>query len=213
MSGRESSHTYLQLAAECAHNGLREIIDGQGRRRWLATCGHCGKEDSVFRSDVRNAQQILSHFNRARWVLARKSSPYCSRECQKMSTQANNNKSASAPPPAIAAIGPNPIIMRRVITLLNDQFDMKTRLYRESYSDERVAKEAETSLEFVTTFRRGAYGELAEDPMISKLRDEVAALKALQNEELAKMRATFEAQNKELDYKLARLAGTHKAAG
>jgi hypothetical protein len=212
MSGRESSHTYLQLAAECAHHGLREIIDGQGRRRWLAACGHCGKESSVFRADVRNAQQVLGHFTRAKWILARKASPYCSKECsnaERTMSSTNTNKAPAAP---VQAIGPNPVIMRRVITLLNDQFDMKTRLYREGYSDERVAKEAETSPEFVTTFRRGAYGELAEDPMISKLREEVAALKALQLEELAKMRAVFEAQTKELDYKLARLTG-HKAAG
>jgi hypothetical protein len=203
----------LHLAAEYAHHGLREVLDGHGRRRWWATCGHCGKEDSVFRSDVRNPQQIIGHFTKARWILARKTSPYCSPECMRAekAMQPNNNNKAPAAP--VQTIGPNPVIMRRVITLLNDQFDMKTRLYREGYSDERVAKEAETSPDFVTTFRRGAYGELAEDPMISKLRDEVAALKALQLEELNKLRMIFEAQNKELDFKLARLAGNHKAAG
>ena len=126
-----------------------------------------------------------------------------------MSSQANNIK---APPP-VPAIGPNPIIMRRVITLLNDQFDMKTRLYREGWSDERVAKDAETSPDYVTTLRRSAYGELAEDPMITKARDDIGALKSLLETEIIKLRATFEAQIKELDYKLARIIGHHKAAG
>jgi hypothetical protein len=205
-------NNYLHLAAECAHHGLRETLDAAGRRRWAVTCGHCGKDADVFRSDVRQAQQILGHFTRTGWVLARRTSPYCSKECSKaekaMSSQPNNTKA-----PAVPAIGPNPLIMRRVITLLNDQFEMKTRLYREGWSDDRVAKEAETSPEFVITFRRSAYGELAEDPMITKLRDDVAALKSLLEQEVVNFRATFEAQIKELDYKLARIIGHHKAAG
>ena len=215
MSARDSNH-YLHLAAECAHHGLREILDGNGRRRWCATCTNCGKEDSVFRSDVRNAQQVIGHFTRAKWVLARKASPYCSADCRraaketKEKTMTSPIKTSALP---VQAIGPNPVIMRRVITLLNDHFDMKTRLYNGGWSDEVIAKNAETSPEFVTTFRRSAYGELAEDPMISKLRDDVAALRQLLEQEVTKMRATFEAQIKEVDYKLARLIGAHKAAG
>jgi phosphoserine phosphatase len=106
------------------------------------------------------------------------------------------------------------MIMRRVITLLNDHFDMDKRLYRSGWSDELIAKTAETSPEFVVTFRRSAYGELAEDPMISKLRDDVAALRELFEQEVHKLRAQFEPQLREVDYKLARLIGEHnKAAG
>jgi hypothetical protein len=211
MRGKENN--YLHLAAECAHHGLRETLDGQGRRRWALTCGHCGKEADVFRSDVRHAQQILGHFTRAGWLLARRTSPYCSKECSKAEKTMSSPNNTKPPAASVPAIGPNPIIMRRVITLLNDQFDMQTRLYRESYSDERVAKEAETSPDYVITLRRSAYGELAEDPMISRARDDIVALKALLEQEIVKLRGTFDAQIKELDYKLARIIGHHKAAG
>lgn len=220
MSAKDSSN-YLQLAAECAHHGLREVLDGHGRRRWCVTCASCGKEDSVFRSDVRNPQQVIGHFTRTKWLLGRKTAPYCSAECRKAAKVSEKEISkewamalpikTSAPP--VQAIGPNPIIMRRVITLLNDHFDMKTRLYANGWSDEIIARNAETSPDFVTTFRRSAYGELAEDPMISKLRDDVAALKELLEQEAIKFRAQWEAQIKELDYKLARIIGAHKAAG
>lgn len=208
--GVYDSYSYLRLQAECAHHGVREIVDGAGRRRWEVACSQCGKATNFFRSDVKNAQQVVNHFLRAGWVLKRKATPYCSVECSKAARMELKMPEKAAP---VQAIGPNPVIMRRVITLLNDQLDMDKRLYRAGYSDERVAKEAETSLEFVVSFRRSAYCELAEDPMISQVRGEVAALKGLFEEEIAKLRAHFEPQIKEVDYKLARLIGTHKAAG
>jgi len=214
--GVRDSHSYMEMAAECARHGILEILDGAGRRRWQATCGHCGKSTDYFRADVKDAPQILNHFAKTKWILTRKGSPYCSTECGKTARQIEMEKRMSTPTkaPPVQAIGPNPVIMRRVITLLNDQFDIDKRLYRDGWSDERVAKDAETSPEFVTTFRRSAYGELAEDPMISRLRDDIAALKELLDQEAAKLRAHFDAQIRELDYKLARIIGQHnKAAG
>lgn len=210
--GVKDSHQYLKMEAECAHHGIREILDGAGRRRWQMTCGQCGKSTDYFRSDLCDAPQIINHFKAGHWILKRKTTPYCSKECAKAARQIEMEPTMSEKAP-VPAIGPNPVIMRRVITLLNDQLDMDKRLYRAGYSDERVAKEAETSLEFVVSFRRSAYCELAEDPMISQMRGEVAALKGLFEEEIAKLRAYFEPQIKEVDYKLARLIGTHKAAG
>lgn len=217
MSGVKSSGSHMAMASECAHHGIREIVNGAGRRRWEVTCAHCFRSASCYRADVHDAAPIINHFAKAKWVLARKSSPFCSLECSRTQRAIEMELRMSSPikePPPVQAIGPNPVIMRRVITLLNDQFDIKSRLYREGWSDARVAKEAETSPDFVVTFRRSAYGELAEDPMISRLRDDVAALKELLEQEATKFRMQFEAQIKELDYKLARLIGQHnKASG
>jgi len=210
--GVRDSHSYLAMEAECAHHGIREILDGVGRRRWEVTCGHCGKSTSYFRSDVKDAAQIINHFAKMKWAFTRKGSPYCSMECSKTARQIEMERKMPNTPQPVQAIGPNPIIMRRVITLLNDHFDISKRLYGDGWSDERIAKDAETSPDFVATFRRSAYGELAENPMISKLRDDITALKELLEQEIAKLRTTFDPQFKELDYKLARLIG-HKAAG
>lgn len=85
---------------------------------------------------------------------------------------AEPNTPASPPP----AIPPNPKITRRVVTLLNDNFDADRRLYHPGWSDERVAKEGDTSLEFVISYRRQAYAELAEDPEATKIRSALAVL-------------------------------------
>lgn len=71
---------------------------------------------------------------------------------------------------------PNPKIQRDVYRLLDDHFDESTRLYRNGWTDKKVAEAAKTSEQFVITLRRGAYGELAEDPAITALKGEMASL-------------------------------------
>src|SRR5215472_14501143 len=156
--GTKHSQSYMQIEAELAHHGIRNINDGSGRRRWEATCGYCGKSSDFFRSDFIDAAQIINHFGRQLWVMARNRSPYCSRECAKaarIEKEQKEQKTMASPiaPPKPNGAGPNPIIMVRVITLLNDQFDKDKRLYRNGYTDERVAKETEASPEFVIKLR------------------------------------------------------------
>jgi len=129
-------------------------------------------------------------------------------------------RSSKAPAPAPAPkkeiedmtlkASPSPIpvnarLTRLVNDKLNDVFNETTRRYTEGWSDERVANETETSLLFVESYRRGAFGELAEDPGLASLRNDVDALPALFMVELDKIKAQWTAQVDELRGKIAAL--------
>ena len=71
---------------------------------------------------------------------------------------------------------PSPKIMRAVFEGLAAYFNEKAHLYTGGYSDLKLAKEIGTSEDFVARLRRESYGELAEDPMITSLRNAINTL-------------------------------------
>lgn len=68
-------------------------------------------------------------------------------------------------------------LTRFVMRTLEQVFDEHTRLYKDGYSDERVAKECKTSAENVAHVRVGAFGELAEPPAWVSIRNDMTTLK------------------------------------
>jgi hypothetical protein len=64
-------------------------------------------------------------------------------------------------------------ITHTIFQLLDSVFDATKRLYRSGYSDEVVAKDCGTTVEIVAKLRREVYGELAEDPRITTISDDV----------------------------------------
>lgn len=65
-------------------------------------------------------------------------------------------------------------ITHTVFQLLDSVFDPIKRLYRPPYSDARVAKDCGTTEEVVRGLRAEVYGELAEDPRIQNVMDDIA---------------------------------------
>lgn len=124
-------------------------------------------------------------------------------------------------PKAETAIGPDPKIARLIYASLDEHFDEVRRLYRSGWSDERIAKEIETSPVIVSRIRAAAYGELAEDPKITALRDDLELIRMEVEENVAKAiavanKAADDAREaiRKMQETLAR-AGVdhHKAAG
>lgn len=68
-------------------------------------------------------------------------------------------------------------VMRRTISAIEDVFDEVRMLYAGAESDATVAKRLDMSPEFVAKVRREAFGELAEDPELAKVRGELLVLK------------------------------------
>ena len=68
---------------------------------------------------------------------------------------------------------PDPKIAKRIYRKLDEVFDEDKRRFATGWTDEKIAKEIGTSPELVTRIRREAYGELAEDPAIVTLRDDI----------------------------------------
>lgn len=71
---------------------------------------------------------------------------------------------------------PSPKITHAVFQLLDSVFDPAKRLYKSGYTDQRVARECGTSEEVVLYLRVETFGQLAEDPRISTIRDDLELL-------------------------------------
>ena len=93
------------------------------------------------------------------------------------------------------SVGPDPKIGRKIYGLLDSHFDDLNRTYRRGWDDTRIATEADTSVDLVTRIRREAYGELAEDPRIQVLKDDLELLRMevteAQNASTEKLTALF----------------------
>jgi hypothetical protein len=201
----------LQLEADAAFYGFRKIQDGQGKIRWIVTCSNDGRESSCFHASFDSVNQLLTHFTRQGWIFNRKVSQYCSTQCarsakekQKIERKEDELKRPVLPP--VPAIQPDPKIQRRIYRALEEHFDDVKKLYREGWSDERISKTEDVSLDFVIKCRREGFGELAEDPEIAKLSGDIKALEELFT--------AFAQQIGELKHRMDKLSKTHnKASG
>lgn len=162
----------------------REVAPGTKRVSWLIRC-ECGEELAKNWKMNMPPEKVVQFTQQAGWEVSRKHPPKCpgciARE--KQMKQENRERptlvavtSTPAPEPTVEpAI--NPKLMRQVYALLDDNFDEQTRRYKGSWSDAKVAKECGASQTFVERVRREAYGELAEDPEVVALREDLVTLR------------------------------------
>ena len=222
----------MLLEADAAHYGVIRTTDKDGRRHFIATCAHCQRQQNTFNSTFDHVDEVLTHFRRLGWMFDYKASPYCTSQCQRSAKNAKRiedrekrrieevNHKPQAPPThstieaAAAALPPppsligNPKIVVKVITMLNEHFDLEKRLFRSGWSDERIANEAGTSVTFVVGYREDAYAKLAEDPVATKMREDIRALEDLQAQHVAEISAKVD----ELKARLDKWTGVHHKA-
>lgn len=133
--------------------------------KWVSTCQCCETERAWGWPDNTSTRFMLQNMERAGWTYDKKLGLVC---------DVCNEKAASKEMSKVDSI--NPKLQRKVFNLLDDHFDEDKRLYRAGWSDKKIADEAQTSEQFVTSLRKGAYGELAEDPAITMIRADINAL-------------------------------------
>ena len=80
-------------------------------------------------------------------------------------------------PPPQPQLGPDPKLERKIYAALDDHFDEVKRLYKGNATDATIAKDIGTSETIVARIRTEAYGELAEDPAIQSVRDQLEVMK------------------------------------
>lgn len=172
MGWRDSSSA---IAAEAGQYGIRfGSIEAGGRRspRWFIHCGTCETEVAKGWNAETSPDLMIGNMHRAGWKLQRNRPPICP-TCLHP-PRSNDNMTTEKKSPGI---GPDPKIARRVFALLDEHFDEGTRLYRSGYTDKRIAEEVGTSEELVARTRVAAYGELAEDPIVTGLKDDIQLLR------------------------------------
>lgn len=82
----------------------------------------------------------------------------------------------------LAAANPTPATaqaLRKVFALLEDQFDIDQGLYRNSYSDDQIAKETGISVEAVKNYRISGFGKLKPPSEFYSLSQQLRELETL----------------------------------
>lgn len=157
-------------AAEFGFAKVRVNLEGnQIDTRWRIVCATCGKESDHRWQPATGPSMMVGNMRRAGWTVAAKTPPKCP-AC----TNKREAKAVTTPKPEH---GPTPQIARRLIAVLDDHFIEATRRYKPGWDDAKIAQEIGVSVITVETFRRSAYGELAEDPVMAELRDGLELLR------------------------------------
>lgn len=158
--------------------------------RWACKCAACGTERVWGWENNTSTRFMLQNMNGAGWTQDKRGLI-----CDSCTEAEKKDRKMSK----IDSI--NPKLQRKVFNLLDDHFDEDRRLYRSGWSDKKIAEAAETSEQFVITLRRGAYGELAEDPAVTALRAEITAL----SEEMRLLADTTMEQMGKIEEKITQL--------
>jgi hypothetical protein len=69
--------------------------------------------------------------------------------------------------------------MRKVFALLEDNFDPEKGVYLHGYSDDRIAKETNISVEGVKKYRVDGFGKLKAPTELCKIQQDIAELEKL----------------------------------
>ena len=69
--------------------------------------------------------------------------------------------------------------MRKVFALLEDNFDPEKGVYLHGYSDERIAKETQISIDDVKKYRVDGFGKLKPPTEVDKIQSDIADLEKL----------------------------------
>lgn len=162
-----------------------------GRRAWFVDCS-CGASFATSLTSPYAPAKLAEGARKKGWSVSEGKTPLCP-NCLK------GNRMT----------GPDPKLARRIYALLDDHFDEAKKLYRPGWSDEKIAKELDVSQEIVVAIRTAAYGELAEDPQVTALRDDIELLRMEFSDSLAKMQADFAAKMSAVEQ---RLPSKHKKA-
>ena len=165
-----SNHAIREQAAALGFT-LKRIQPGpQGGRpatRWSCTCSKCGHEGTFAWAVNTSPAYMVQNIEQAGWFHSRRQ-----RICPNCIEEAKEARKMNKIEPVS-----NPKLQRKVFALLDDHFDEDRKLYKAGWSDKKVAEAADTSEQFVINVRRGAYGELAEDPAVTAIRAEIDELR------------------------------------
>jgi hypothetical protein len=176
---------FEQEAAPYGFTKKRVQIDGKVRVYWAITCATCRSEFKAAWPPNLRSNQLVKNMRAKFWTVGRHEAPKCAscnHKREDVKDMANTTERNPLAPPSSTPALPDGRIMRRLMGLLEDNFEEEKHRYREGYDDARIAREAECALEFVVRYRRQAFGEvIVDDPRLTKLAADLDALKSGQD--------------------------------
>lgn len=169
---RASRVAFAVMEKDAAREGFYRTHDpSRNRQRWATKCDTCGTERIWNIGDNSPIEYMQRTLTKSGWQ-AHKGT--CT--CPTCVNEAKMTKQTSTPQPSQAAIETSMKLQRKVYALLDEHFDEEKRIYRDGWSDKKIADAVQTATVYVETVRRSAYGELAEDPATTALRKDIASL-------------------------------------
>jgi len=170
--------TIQRIEAEALPYGLHRTMAGPNhQKKWTLHCAACDRDTQFGFSQDMPPQSMVADVRKRGWDVSDKRPPRCP-VCVELERQMSK-----------VHIGPDPKLNRKIFQFLDDHFDETKRLYRAGWSDQKIADEIGTHVDLIIKTRREAYGELAEDPVVQTLRDDIALMRL----ELDELTSTFNA--------------------
>lgn len=167
-----------------AYSILRGSLNGH--KRWFVTCA-CGVKASIGFPINTSTEKLVSTFRASGFTVDTKHKPICP-ACSKKDHGMSRT-----------AIAPDPKLARKVFGALEDHFDEIKKLYKPGWSDAKIATDLGVSPDLVISLRKGAFGELAEDPHLTQFRDDIELLKMEFSDKFATLSNDFTKRLGELE--------------
>lgn len=188
---------------EIALMGVKwEFVKEFGKNHWVARCTKC-PQMSLHRWSPRiSPDNVYNNMVRRGWEIARGRPLVCADCSTSPRQQAQLKENAVNKPTPITSelfahgpeilpteptepsttvpttpTVPNLKLARKVYAALDEHFDEDKKMYRDGWNDLTISKSLGVSQDVVTRIRREAYGELAMDPKLAKLSDDIELLR------------------------------------
>jgi rhamnose utilization protein RhaD (predicted bifunctional aldolase and dehydrogenase) len=193
----------LSIENDAAQFGFRKEATMFGDKistRWALKCEGCGAVRTWGWGPKTSPELMVKNARKAEWTIDSRHGPMC-QDCRRKDRKMA--QIAKLPDPATAAK-----IARRVYAKLEEVFDESSRVYRGGWTDEKVAGECDTAPDHVTRLRRDAFGELAENPVITSLREDIELARMFAEEAINKVSADAREKIADLERRLAALSAT-----
>lgn len=148
-------------------NGVDQAV------HWQVTCAMCGEVSRV-PSGTRSPPELLAkHMRQKKWELKEGKAPKCPSCSNPRKGNDMNKPLAQSETEAPSALQMPGKILRAVYALLDDHLDPEKMLYRNGWTDGRIAKESGVAEVAITKIREESYGKLSEDPEVTSLKDDL----------------------------------------
>ena len=179
--------------------GIRKVRGEDHRSvRWHIKCSACATDQECNWGAAIAPDAMAQNLRRRGWSVNAGKPPVC-KSCQQKEHKVKPN-----------APGPDPKIARRIYNLLEEHFHEETKRYRTGWDDARIASEIGTALMLVERIRREAYGELAVDPAVAALKDDLDMLRLEWDEAITNLGKAYVAKMASLEARLSQLAPARK---